>query len=80
MCLYSNVDSLLIINKRHELEAIISTFNPSPTSIALPLPLALALALTEIMPKNAKNVYMNEFNIDNYDKFINNVTLLINLS
>ena len=25
------------------------------------------------MPKNAKNVDMNEFNIDNYDKFINNV-------
>ena len=58
-CLYSNVDSLL--NKRHELEAIISSFNPT------------IIALTEIMPKNAKNVDMNEFNIDNYDKFINNV-------
>ena len=58
-CLYSNADSLL--NKRHELEAIISSFNPT------------IIALTEIMPKNTKNVDMNEFNIDNYDKFINNV-------
>ena len=48
------------MNKRNELEAIISTHNPS------------IIALTELMPKKAKNIDTNEFNIDNYDKFINN--------
>ena len=51
---------LLLINKRNELEAIISAYNPN------------IIALTELMPKNAKNIDTNElFNINNYDKFIN---------
>ena len=41
------------MNKRNELEAIISTDNPS------------IIALTELMPKKAKNIDTNEFNIDN---------------
>ena len=56
--LYSNVDSLL--NKRNELAAVLATHSPS------------IIALTELLPKNAKNIHVKEYDIDNYDKFINN--------
>ena len=57
-CLYSNVDSLL--NKRNELTAVLATHSPS------------IIALTELLPKNAKIIHVKEYDIANYDKFINN--------
>ena len=53
------MDSLL--NKRNELDVLITKHKPT------------IIALTEIMPKNCKNVIPSEFDLYNYDKFVNDI-------